>query len=466
MYGGHNCTNYVAYRMVQAGIAQRPWSGSGNASNWGVALKQKVDNNPTIGSIAWWKKMNHVAYVEDVIDANTIVVSEDHSTGSKNFNWRKVHRSGNSWPDGFIHLADEELTPLTAPQLLGKAQVGVEISATDPDWVHPAPQTTRFQWYADEVPIAGATAAMFTPPAALARKQLHVVVTGQRDKYRDGEARSASVRVVRGAFTQVSAPFVTGTPRVGDEVSVEVGQWSPTPRTVIIQWFADDQPLRGYTQPTITVPVIAVGKRLRAEVTINAKGFKKHTVATAASEPVKRQRIGLTQATRLQGKPRVRKLLRATPGRVEPADATIAYRWLRDGKVIPGQRQPEYRLTPADARHHIAVRVIYRAPGYAKLVEETALQERVRGVAKIAVRVRPKKRRVIVRVRNTAPGKTRGHVELTNAAGKTITRPLVRQRVRVRQRWVVKTGTQPLTVSYLGSPKVGPRQVTRKVNVG
>ena len=34
MYAGHNCTNYVAYRLVQNGMSpERPWSGSGNATN-------------------------------------------------------------------------------------------------------------------------------------------------------------------------------------------------------------------------------------------------------------------------------------------------------------------------------------------------------------------------------------------------------------------------------------------------
>src|SRR5690348_8964061 len=36
MYAGHNCTNYAAYRMVLSGMPNvRPWSGDGNAMNWG-----------------------------------------------------------------------------------------------------------------------------------------------------------------------------------------------------------------------------------------------------------------------------------------------------------------------------------------------------------------------------------------------------------------------------------------------
>jgi surface antigen len=56
MYSGHNCTNYVAYRMVKAGMPNvRPWSGSGNATNWGVAMRNITDQQPRVGAVAWWR---------------------------------------------------------------------------------------------------------------------------------------------------------------------------------------------------------------------------------------------------------------------------------------------------------------------------------------------------------------------------------------------------------------------------
>src|SRR3954447_17513810 len=81
MYAGHNCTNYVAYRMISRGMsATRPWSGSGDARNWGVVFASKTNQTPMVGSVAWWSTI-HVAYVEQIIDANTIVISEDHYGG-------------------------------------------------------------------------------------------------------------------------------------------------------------------------------------------------------------------------------------------------------------------------------------------------------------------------------------------------------------------------------------------------
>ena len=64
MYSGHNCTNYVAFRMISRGMsATRPWSGSGDARNWGVVYKNVTNQTPMVGSVAWWST-NHVAYVE------------------------------------------------------------------------------------------------------------------------------------------------------------------------------------------------------------------------------------------------------------------------------------------------------------------------------------------------------------------------------------------------------------------
>jgi surface antigen len=111
MYGGHNCTNYAAYRMVHAGMANvRPWSGTGNAYNWGPANASRTNATPAVGAVAWWKanvtgagSVGHVAYVEQVVSSTEIVISEDNWGG--NFDWRRVKKSS-GWPSGFIHFAD------------------------------------------------------------------------------------------------------------------------------------------------------------------------------------------------------------------------------------------------------------------------------------------------------------------------------------------------------------------------
>ena len=94
---GHNCTNYVAYRLVTNGLANtRPATLSGNAYNWGSAFPSQTNDAPAVGSVAWWGQSfsgtGHVAYVEKVVSADEIIVSEDNWGGD--FRWRTITRSG------------------------------------------------------------------------------------------------------------------------------------------------------------------------------------------------------------------------------------------------------------------------------------------------------------------------------------------------------------------------------------
>src|SRR6478735_8164158 len=126
---GHNCTNYVAYRRVKNGLPNtKPATLSGNAYNWGPAFPSQTNDDPAVGSVAWWNtsfaSTGHVAYVERVVSADEILVSEDNWGGD--FKWRKVTRAGGRWPNGFIHLKDQGATvvdtdvyrPVTPTRLL------------------------------------------------------------------------------------------------------------------------------------------------------------------------------------------------------------------------------------------------------------------------------------------------------------------------------------------------------------
>ncbi len=110
---GHNCTNYVAYRLVQNGLPNtKPATLSGNAYNWGPSFPDRTNDDPAVGSVAWWNtsfsSTGHVAYVEKVVSADEILVSEDNWGGD--FKWRKITRAGGRWPNGFIHLKDQGAT--------------------------------------------------------------------------------------------------------------------------------------------------------------------------------------------------------------------------------------------------------------------------------------------------------------------------------------------------------------------
>ncbi|GGM81445.1 hypothetical protein GCM10009721_02360 [Terrabacter tumescens] len=113
---GHNCTNYVAYRLVKNGLPNtKPATLSGNAYNWGPSFAAQTNTSPAVGSVAWWdtsySSTGHVAYVEKVLSASEIIISEDNWGGD--FRWRRVTASGGRWPKGFIHLKDQGATIAT-----------------------------------------------------------------------------------------------------------------------------------------------------------------------------------------------------------------------------------------------------------------------------------------------------------------------------------------------------------------
>lgn len=118
MRPGHNCTNYVGYRLTHGRVVARP-PGANDSGTWGRAARRAgipVNGKPRVGSVAWWKPRHHgassgghVAYVEAVRRDGSIVISEDHLGGT--FMWRVLKRKADAWPSGFIHFKDSDGSP-------------------------------------------------------------------------------------------------------------------------------------------------------------------------------------------------------------------------------------------------------------------------------------------------------------------------------------------------------------------
>lgn len=171
MYGGHNCTNYAAYRMQKAGVPE-PRILMGNARDWATNAKKlgyAVDQRPAVGAIAQWSKAaSHVAYVEEV-GSNYLILSEDSYT-SKIYRRYKVLTGASWYPERFIHFKD-----VTAPTA-------------------PAPTPTP--------PTATSTVSVRTATKIFATMRPTVAVTVRTS---DGSAPTGTVRVRRGGVTVATA---------------------------------------------------------------------------------------------------------------------------------------------------------------------------------------------------------------------------------------------------------------------
>ncbi len=393
MYAGHNCTNYVAFRMVQSGLPNvRPWEGSGNATYWGTSNPGITDDVPTVGAVAWWKagvypagSVGHVAYVERVVDANTIIVSQDSWGGD--FSWARITRTSRGWPSGFIHFNDVALTNTTKPTVAGTAKVGSTLKASAGTWSPTA--DVSYQWRAAGVDVPGATGPTFTVGQAQLGMRMRVRVTASKPGYPTATVTSPrTTRVLRGTLTNSTAPSVSGEPVVDSTMTASSGSWQPAPDKVTFQWLADGTPIPGAVGEQLTPDAALVGSALSVKVTASRSGFSDVTVTSPRTGPV--TEAGFTGVTEplVSGTPRLGETLQLDPGSTSPEGAPTI-QWERNGRPIDGASGTSYVLTADDLGQRISAQVGWERPGYVPESRHTLATSRVKAMPTLEVRVRP-----------------------------------------------------------------------------
>jgi len=470
MYTGHNCTNYVAYRLIQSGMPNvRPWSGSGNASNWGVAMASITDQTPTVGSVAWYRPHvtpaganGHVAIVEQVISATEIIVSEDYWGGD--FHWRRVTKSGGGWPSGFIHFNDRVVAPTTAPAIVGTPAVGAPLEVAAGAWT-PTPTSVSVRWLADGAAIPGATAPSYVPTPSVKGKTLTAEVTAELSGYTAGRAVLATAPVAPGRFQPTALPTIQGVAEVGQTLTLTPSTWSPQPAKVKTQWYADGAAIPGATGGSLVLSRDHVDRRISARTIASAGGYKKSRSNATATEPVLAKPVTVTSPSRVKGTPVVGRKLVARVGTTKPGDATATYAWFRDGQRIAKTTKPTYTVRRADLGRTLSVQVTLSRRHFRSTTETVAARSTVTTVPQVKVRPDATRKRVAVDVRVRAPGAARPDGAVTvSVGGRTVEVQLVRGQARAVVRGV-RSGTRPVVVRYAGTDVVRSAVVRSSVRV-
>lgn len=408
MYSGRNCVNYAAYRMVQAGMPDvRPWSGSGNATNWGRAMSSITDHTPVVGSIAWWRggaqgasSLGHVAYVERVVSSSEIIVSE--SNWGSDFDWRRITKDS-YWPTGFIHFRDRAFKNIVRPKIVGTPKVGVHLTVGGGKW-QPAGKPS-YQWLQDGKPIPGQTGQHFMPIRTQIGHRLSVRVTASRPNYQSTSVVTAQTApVVPGDLTMTAEPSISGTPEVGHELTVDPGTYSPSGYRTSVQWYADGQPLQGQTGATYTPTQDDAGKTITVKVHVTRMGHNPRDVTTDAVGPVIGTPVKVVKKGDVTGALRPGRVLHVDPGRLSPASAKpVSYQWRRNGVPIPGATHATYRTTTADVGRKITV-MARLAASHHKSISEKYTGGSVRVFPRMTVKADGGTNRIAVTVRVWAPG--------------------------------------------------------------
>lgn len=471
MYGGHNCTNYVAYRLVQSGLPNtRPWEGSGNATNWGAAMSDITDQTPRVGAVAWWRantpgagSSGHVAYVERVVSATEIVISEDMWSGD--FHWRRITKDSGRWPAGFIHFNDVPLTASEKPSVVGTPVVGKTVSADLGTW--PSGARLSLRWYADGKALSGATSKTLAITPALLSKRLKVRVAASKTGYASGASTSTSSSATAPGTLDVQAkPAVQGTTRVGQTLSLAAASWSPSPEQVDVQWLADGQPIDGATAPTLTLPPDLVGSQISARQTATEYGYRTSTLTAPTSTAVAPGLIEVTKPFAISGTARVGRTLTVGGGATTPSDATRRYAWLRDGQLISGANEATYAVASSDAGHVISARVMLARAGYSDKWAKAATNGPVTTTPTVSVSTATSKGgALIVTLRVTARGVSSVTGAVTATVDSVVAKgDLVDGRLRLVMRGI-PAGRRVLDLVYDGTDVVEAAHVRMAVTI-
>lgn len=203
--------------------------------------------------------------------------------------------------------------------------VGSELSASVVDFV-PRPDSYTYQWYANTSAISGQTGTKVVLSAAEAGKSITVRVTGKRSGFDDRTEVSAPCGPVGlMEMTTTTAPTIVGDPAYGQTLSVDTGQWEPTPSSFTYQWRLDDVPISLATRSTYALKSSDVGH----EVTVSVTGAKTGYVPTArVSDPVTvgvGQMPGTTPV--ITGTPKVGLVLTGTATDWQPIGSILTYTW-------------------------------------------------------------------------------------------------------------------------------------------
>ena len=334
MVSGHNCTNYAAWMLIQAGMSTtKPWTGNGNATGWGELNADLVDQTPAPGAIAWWKandngagSAGHVAYVESVT-ADSIRISEDNYGGD--FYWRIIYNTDPTWPTGFIHFKDSA-TSASFPAYRARALTqtvwadSYKTQPADPQFLKPGSTswvTMTYQNTGDQ-PWTGVTLKTAT----------------------DSSVLNSNWPAANAPATQKQALVITGaTATFSFPVSIPAGVPDGTVYT------------ETFTPVDSTGAPIALGG-----VTMSF---------TADS----RERFVYEPPLQVTGIAQQGQVLTATSGVWDPVQPTFTLQWMRNGQPIAGATGTSYIPTGADVATVTSVTAVASAPGYVPVTQSARL---------------------------------------------------------------------------------------------
>ena len=276
-----------------------------------------------------------------------------------------------------VSVAAGTIPLFSAPTVTGTAQVGFVLHGHVATWGTTLSQVTEsWQWRADGVDIPAATGLDYTVRPADVGKAITLVERLTAPGYQTLATESPPTAAVPNpVIDPAPVPTVSGAPRVGTPLTVQIGTWMPGV-TLTRQWYVGGSPVAGATGTSYTPRAGDLGQTVRVEVTGNRPGYPPVTQTSAETAGVA---VGVltTAKPTIGGTAAVGRTLTARPG-AWTTGTTFAYAWFADGVRIKGQSAKRLVLAKAQRGTQITVKVTGAQAGYASASRTSAKLPKVR----------------------------------------------------------------------------------------
>jgi len=252
-------------------------------------------------------------------------------------------------------------TPVT---IEGELITGETVTAVLGDWLPEAPTKIAYQWYRGDGAIQGATKSSYKLQTADAGATISVRLKATHDAYLPVEATAVSAGPAVLSFDKAPTPVIEGQAIVGTELSVQEGEWVPTPSATQRQWYRDGVEIDGATGTSYVLT------EDDADATITVRVTGEHPDRATASRvsteygPVLRPWIQTAD-------PAIVDAFVGTPATVElgtwePTADSVEYQWFIGGKPVEGATEAEYTPELADLGKVISVQTTTIKDGYVR----------------------------------------------------------------------------------------------------
>lgn len=293
----------------------------------------------------------------------------------------------------------------TRPSITGDAKVGATLTLS-PGAYTPTPDTFAYQWYADGAPIAGATSTEYTATVEDLGKRLSVKVTATKAGHQELSLfTDETAEIAQGALTVTGTPAISGTTRVGETLTADLGSvvFTPAANRVSYRWYRNGTFITGATEATFEVTGDDVGKTLTVSIVGESDGYGvAESQQSAATATVSKGAIEKLKTPKVKYLNRIDALSRIPRNRIRfgnsvevdlfgvfsewPNDPTIE--WFRDTvnqasaasrATIKGADGLTYVPKVSDIGSRIKARVTTRDKGWEQATAQTAWYTIVKG---------------------------------------------------------------------------------------